>query len=176
VETAILNMLDESELNSIINKFNLVLKTPSSKFGGRLERLIELRRNFISDNSYTSDELSSFKNGGILKAEGGTQLPDWYKKYYNFDNLIGWSNELDSSNSGSLSSSNWHKKSGNLEHAYKFNDAYINSGHVGKDIQEYYNNSDMSDITEFVNDYNNNIRLIDDRFNNEITYGSSGAS
>lgn len=148
---------------------------PISRLGSKLITLKTLRRNFTTDNSQTSDELSYLKQGGILKASKGVQIPEWYSKRYKYQILNGWSPSLNSDYQGSLGNTDWHKKAGDLNHAYTFNDAYINSGYVGKDIQNYYNIANISDIDQFITDYNNKIKLIDDRFNNDLTYGSTGA-
>mgnify|MGYP003418815724 FL=1 len=44
---------------------------PISRLGSKLVTLKTLRRNFTTDNSQTSDELSYLKQGGILKASKG---------------------------------------------------------------------------------------------------------
>lgn len=53
------------------------------RLGGRLEQLKALRMGFTADDSYTSNELSKFANGGIVKAQDGS-IADWYKNRYNY--------------------------------------------------------------------------------------------
>jgi len=51
------------------------------KLGGKLQIMKSLR-NFPTDNSFSSNELSSLKQGGIIKGADGLVVPAWYDNRY----------------------------------------------------------------------------------------------
>ena len=79
--------------------------------------------------------------------------PDWYKKLYNQSQLDGWQQSQNSTYNGSLKESDFRTGPSTLEQAYKYNDAYVGSGHITEDIQSYFDNTDHKTIDEFIKDY-----------------------
>lgn len=149
--------------------------TPISRHGSKLVQIKDLRRNFTIDNSQTSNGLSYLKNGGVLKGENGLTAPEWYKKLYKQHKLDNWNSSLNSDYAGSLNDSDWHKIGADIVQAYKHNDAYTGSGHVTEDIQTYFDTTNHNSIDDFIADYNNKIKTIDDRWKVNQKYNSRGA-
>lgn len=158
-----------------VDAFDILLE----KKGGSINPLKELRQNF------TTDTTNKFSRGGIVKAGQGDELntedeeefENWYTRLWQHKNLKGWNSSKDKSNAGNLKNSSWHNQSGDLKGAFLFNEAYINSDKVGEDIQAYYESLDDDSITpeEFVQNYNSLLKTVNDRFNNEVVYGTPGA-
>jgi hypothetical protein len=48
----------------------------------KLQRLQELRMGFIPDNSHSSNELSKFAKGGIIKAQWGSDSSKWFEDLF----------------------------------------------------------------------------------------------
>lgn len=165
----ILQDLMELKINSPKDFNKLLKQIPSSKQGSKLETIKALRRNF------NTDTLEKLSTGGILKGEGGVQIPDWYKNRYQNHTLLQWNPTLDDSDAGILRNSKLRGTSGDISQAYRYNDAYINSENIQKDIQNYYNKAGIQDPSQFVNDYNNKIRIIDSRWSSPVTYKQTGA-
>lgn len=178
------NTKDIDDFDNLIYHMN---ESPGSlKLGGTLNPLKELRKNFTLDNSYVSDELSKFKSGGIIKANTGTQIPDdrsWFTKDL-LEALPGWTPELDNSQSNGLKDNSNHGHAGNLDFVYKRNQDYTsksNKTNITSDINSAYKyfKSQNPDTTndEFIEWYNNQIDLINNRFKqgSDIYNGGSGA-
>ena len=167
--------------NQIINRLkdprilSELAKPEFLRHGSKINVLKNLRSsNFIIDNFNSSQKLS-YKDGGILKGENGLVVPEWYKKLYKQHQLEGWNSSLNSDYAGKLHNSNWHNQSGSIDNAYKYNDAYIGSGNIAKDIQSYFDTTNHNTIDEFVDDYNKKIKLIDDRWQSNKRYNDTGA-
>lgn len=139
--------------------------------GGSINPLKELRQNF------TTDTINKFSRGGIIKAQQGEKLDNWYTRLWTYKKLKEWDSNKDKSHAGNLKDTRYHNKSGDIDTVYNFNNEYINSGKVGEDIQFYYNSLDDDSITPeaFVQNYNDLLKIVNDRFNNEVTYGTLGA-
>lgn len=170
-----ISKLDES-IKTYSNEYNI----QSNRLGGTLNKLKQLR-----STNFTTDTTKKFSKGGIIKARQGEVLntedeeefDNWYTRLWTHKKLKGWDSNKDKSHAGNLSKTKYHNKSGDIDAVYKFNNEYINSGKVGEDIQAYYDSLNNESITpeEFVQNYNNLLKTVNDRFNNEVTYGTLGA-
>lgn len=160
----------QEQIDAMNAHFNKLLKQiPSNKRGSKLETIKALHRNF------NTDTLEKLSTGGILKGEEGIQVPDWYKNRYQNHTLLQWNPTLDDSDAGILRNSKLRGTSGDISQAYRYNDAYINSENIQKDIQNYYNKAGIQDPFQFINDYNNKIHIIDSRWSSPVTYKQTGA-
>ena len=165
----ILQDLMELKINNPKDFNKLLKQIPSNKRGSKLETIKALHRNF------NTDTLEKLSTGGILKGEEGIQVPDWYKNRYQNHTLLQWNPILDDSDAGILRNSKLRGTSGDISQAYRYNDAYINSENIQKDIQNYYNKAGIQDPFQFINDYNNKIHIIDSRWSSPVTYKQTGA-
>jgi len=61
------------------NKNRRAARKPKASLGMKLQRLQEIRMGFIPDNSHSSNELSKFAKGGIIKAQWGSDSSKWFE-------------------------------------------------------------------------------------------------
>lgn len=110
-------------------------RKPKASLGMKLQRLQEIRMGFIPDNSHSSNELSKFAKGGIIKAQWGSDSSKWFEDSFDQKYLTGWNESLDASKAGeNLSNNQSHNKYGTLQGAYEANQAYTGStGDAGTD-------------------------------------------
>lgn len=114
-----------------------------------------------------------FAKGGIIKFQTGGWFSKLYKTGEGFQNLINWDKNLDNSLAGSTIRENGHSNAGNLDLAFRKNQAYtMVSDDIGNDIQSFYGEAgnNTSDINEFVRIYNDNAKKIRDFWNTAKTY------
>lgn len=141
------------------------------KQGGKIQQLNNLRslRNFTEDNSSSSEELSKFEQGGIIKAERGTDIRwnldgngyfDWYKTLYGLKEVGGQENLDNNERWGNVS--DYHNQSVDLRAAAAGNYDYTaNANQVGGDINYYLQNYfSGDDLSKFVEQYNNDAQKI----------------
>lgn len=163
----------------IKNKNRRAARKPKASLGMKLQRLQELRTGFIPDNSHSSNELSKFARGGIIKAQWGSDSSKWYEDSFDQRYLTGWNESLDASKAGeSLNTNPSHSKYGTLQGAYEANQAYTgNSNLVGQDINTYYNNKYKDyNLQAYVDAYNKDAKTISDRWTRNHSYGDTGAT
>lgn len=158
---------------------NKKAKKLRASLGMKLQRLQEIRMGFISDNSHSSNELSKFAKGGIVKAQWGSDSSKWYEDSFDQRYLTGWNESLDTSKAGeNLSNNQSHNKYGTLQGAYEANQAYTgNSNLVGQDLNTYYNNRYKDyNLQAYVDAYNKDAKTISDRWTRNHSYGDTGAT
>lgn len=150
--------VSKKELKKILSKVQLQI--PFSKQGSKLNKIIEYKRN-------------------IVKAEPGTKI-DWFDEYQSRYPLkeLGNINLKSRNQNADRSVLNRHNDDFSLRNAYAMNDYYIgeNSNLVGKDIQDYINNSETQNfntLQDLVNQYNSDagrIRGTWDYGSNEVLH------
>lgn len=107
----------------------------------------------------------------IIKGDDGIVVPGWFDSRYLQKKLGGWKDTYayDDINTTELSGPH-HLQAGDLSTRYNLMNKYINSGNVGKDIQSYANLSGITDINQFITDYNNNINTLNKFFQDGVYY------
>ena len=140
-----------------------------NKKGNKIQSLKQLRtRNFKSDVS------KKMSQGGIVKADKGTVF-DWYKQRYQHHNLEGWDTSKRSDYAGSLQGKSYHGTQADIKSAYDYNQSYITGDKVTSDIQNYATEGKYTDIDTFIENYNKDINLVNNRWANSVNYGQTGA-
>lgn len=163
---------------NILNSNKKAEKRKAS-LGMKLQRLQEIRMGFMPDNSYSSNELSKFARGGIVKAQWGSNSSKWFEDLFDQKYLTGWNESLDASKAGEgLSANQSHNKYGTLQGAYEANQSYTgNSNLVGQDLNTYYNNRYKDyNLQAYVDAYNKDAKTISDRWTRNHSYGDTGAT
>ena len=161
------------------NKNRRASRKPKASLGMKLQRLQEIRMGFIQDNSHSSNELSKFARGGIIKAQWGSDSSKWFEDSFDQKYLTGWNESLDASKAGeSLNTNPSHSKYGTLQGAYEANQAYTgNSNLVGQDLNTYYNNRYKDyNLQAYIDAYNKDAKTISDRWTRNHSYGDTGAT
>lgn len=142
---------------------------PLHKKGNKIHALKQLRtRNFKSD---VSEKMSQ---GGIVKADKGTVF-DWYKQRYQHHNLEGWDTSKRSDYAGNLQGKSYHGTQADIKSAYDYNQSYVTGNKVTSDIQNYATEGKYTDIDTFIENYNKDINLVNNRWANSVSYGQTGA-
>lgn len=142
---------------------------PLHKKGNKIQALKQLRtRNFKSDVS------KKMSQGGIVKADKGTVF-DWYKQRYKHHNLEGWDTSKRSDYAGNLQGKSYHGTQADIKSAYDYNQSYVTGDKVTSDIQNYATEGKYTDIDTFIENYNKDINLVNDRWANSVSYGQTGA-
>ena len=151
---------------------------PVEKKGGTIDRFTKF------------SQLLALKKGGILKAQSGIQIPQWYKNRYvlynnNNDIIAGqewienWEQNKDRNQRSietlGVHDDHEHNRYGDLTGAWNMNQKYTSDiDAVRSDIQNYYNNSFKGkSIEDFVKGYNLSANKIRSLFgydeNNKLT-------
>lgn len=163
------NQPHEFNLNPYNRYYNL-----NKKLGGKLQIMKSLR-NFHTDNSFSSNELSSLKQGGIIKGAGGLVVPEWYNNRYGQKHLNGEDTQKSrnqNANTALLIAHNQYDPQNpsqrdhvwDLYDVFNRNQAYTTrQDAVTSDINTYAE-SDFkdADLNTFVNEYNKSAQKIRD--------------
>lgn len=125
-------------------------------------------------NNFARYFTSYNKEGGVLKAQNGIQVPDWFNNLYTQKLLTGWDTNKD--DSSWTQSQGVHGTAGNLDDVYKYNDLYTKGNTIASDIQSYLDSGNYSDINQFITAYNEDAEKIRDFWTSDKTYNQKGVA
>lgn len=130
--------------------------------------------NYDIYNNYGYNFVTSNKKGGIIKAQRGIVVPEWFTSQFNQLNLTGWDSNLDSSNWTAENTP--HGYAGDINKRYELNEDYTSGNQIGSDIQSFVNSGTYNNVNSFIDDYNNSAETIRTFWNTDRQYGDIGAS
>lgn len=115
-----------------------------------------------------------YKEGGIIKAQGGIKAPDWYKaRYGNRTSLLGWTRDKNSQN-WITDEHTFHGNADSLDTVYQANKAYTDDqSAVTSDIQNYYKPGE--NISDFINRYNSDAAKLRATWETDQSYNGNSA-
>lgn len=115
-----------------------------------------------------------YKEGGIIKAQGGIKAPDWYKaRYGNRTSLLGWTRDKSSQN-WITDEHTFHGNADSLDTVYQANKAYTDDQEaVTSDIQNYYKSGE--NISDFINRYNSGAAKLRATWETDQSYNGNSA-
>lgn len=135
---------------------------------------------YINNKLYVFNEggkiVPFFDNGGVLKGENGL-TPKWYlDRYKNRVALKNWNRNLNYSRRKGSDIEGYHGNADSLDDVFKAMTNYINSGNVGKDLQNYFTTKNFTSAEAFRDAYNKNAKAIRDFWNQDVDYNTTDAT
>lgn len=113
----------------------------------------------------------AFKEGGVLKAQNGTSIPEWFN--YSQKALNGWNREL-RNDKWTTQGVGFHTDADSLSSVYDANSNYTSDTQaIRDDIQNYYNQGKYKTTTDLINAYNTDANSINNFWKSDRTYNEN---